>query len=60
MTTTGIIILAICCAGPLVPPLIGTLVARLWSVVSARGLRERRRPVPARTSSPSPRSAAAA
>lgn len=42
MSVTGIIIMFICFAGPLVPPIIGAVVGGVYDAVTARRLRERR------------------
>lgn len=42
MDTTGIVIMLLCFAGPLVPPLLGTVIGSLYDAVTARRLRERR------------------
>lgn len=42
MSATGIIIVLICFAGPLAPPLIGTVVGTIYDALTAKRLRERR------------------
>ncbi|MCO7239556.1 MULTISPECIES: hypothetical protein [unclassified Aeromicrobium] len=42
MDATGIIIMLWCFVGPLVPPILGTVVGTVYDAVTARRVRERR------------------
>ncbi|WP_370190255.1 hypothetical protein [Aeromicrobium sp.] len=42
MDATGITIMLLCFVGPLVPPILGTVVGTVYDAVTARRVRERR------------------